>query len=57
MGISEGLIHQTLSPRVAVLSSPDVEKIALENGLYDFASLLRPFENSVEGSESTTHFE
>ena len=44
-------IHSTLSPRIAVLSSPDVQAALDANHLGDFSDLLKPFEDSVENRE------
>ncbi|PWN52637.1 hypothetical protein IE53DRAFT_384894 [Violaceomyces palustris] len=41
-------IHAALCPRVAVLSSEDVDQLVQENGVNDLSSLLRPFESTVE---------
>lgn len=49
--MAEPQIHRALCPRVAVLSSPDVDDLVHANDLDDLASLLRPFENSVERRE------
>lgn len=46
--MSDLRIHAALSPRVAVLSSPDVDRVIQLNGIPDFPTLLRPFESSVE---------
>ena len=46
--MSDLRIHAALSPRVAVLSSPDVDQVVQLNGIPDLPTLLRPFESSVE---------
>lgn len=46
--MSDLRIHAALSPRVAVLSSPDVDRVVQANGIPDLPTLLRPFESSVE---------
>ncbi|SPO28195.1 uncharacterized protein UTRI_04590_B [Ustilago trichophora] len=46
--MSDLRIHAALSPRVAVLSSPDVDRVVQLNGIPDLSTLLRPFEFSVE---------
>lgn len=46
--MSDLRIHAALSPRVAVLSSPDVDRVIQLNNIPDLATLLRPFEFSVE---------
>ncbi|CDU25237.1 uncharacterized protein SPSC_05071 [Sporisorium scitamineum] len=46
--MSDLRIHAALSPRVAVLSSPDVDRVIQLNGIPDLPTLLRPFEFSVE---------
>lgn len=46
--MSDLRIHAALAPRVAVLSSPDVDRIIQLNGIPDLPTLLRPFESSVE---------
>ncbi|SNX85279.1 uncharacterized protein MEPE_03988 [Melanopsichium pennsylvanicum] len=46
--MSDLRIHAALSPRVAVLSSPDVDRVVQLNGIPDLSTLLRPFESSVE---------
>ncbi|KAN0065887.1 hypothetical protein ACQY0O_001018 [Thecaphora frezii] len=46
--MSDYTIHKALSPRVAVLSSLDVDRLVQLNGLPHLAALLRPFESSVE---------
>ncbi len=46
--MSDLRIHAALSPRVAVLSSPDVDRVIQLNGIPDLPTLLRPFESSVE---------
>ena len=46
--MSDLRIHAALSPRVAVLSSPDVNRVIQFNGIPDLPTLLRPFEFSVE---------
>ncbi len=46
--MSDLRIHAALSPRVAVLSSPDVDRVIQFNGIPDLSTLLRPFEFSVE---------
>ncbi|KAJ9473896.1 Trafficking protein particle complex III-specific subunit 85 [Pseudozyma hubeiensis] len=46
--MSDLRIHAALSPRVAVLSSPDVDRVVQLNGIPDLPTLLRPFEFSVE---------
>ncbi|KAK0546623.1 hypothetical protein OC845_004521 [Tilletia horrida] len=45
--MSESIIFRALCPRVAVLSSPDVNVVAQDNGCDDFAELLRPFEAQI----------
>ncbi|TKY89852.1 hypothetical protein EX895_001149 [Sporisorium graminicola] len=46
--MSDLRIHAALSPRVAVLSSPDVDRVIQLNAIPDLPTLLRPFEFSVE---------
>ncbi|CEH13767.1 Protein with predicted involvement in meiosis (GSG1) [Ceraceosorus bombacis] len=47
---AQHIVHSALSPRLAVLASPDVDKAILRpNGVPDLAALLRPFEASVRG--------
>ncbi|PWY99675.1 hypothetical protein BCV70DRAFT_200600 [Testicularia cyperi] len=46
--MSDLRIHSALSPRVAILSSPDVDRVTQLNGIPDLSTLLRPFEFSVE---------
>lgn len=46
--MSDLRIHAALAPRVAVLSSPDVDRIIQFNNIPDLPTLLRPFESSVE---------
>lgn len=50
-------VHSALSPRIAILSSPDVQTVLEANHLNDFADLLKPFEDSVENRESLIVFE
>jgi hypothetical protein len=44
-------IHSALSPRIGILSSPDVQAILEANHFTEFSDLLKPFEDSVEHSE------
>ncbi|PWN44882.1 hypothetical protein IE81DRAFT_320856 [Ceraceosorus guamensis] len=47
---AQHIVHSALSPRLAVLASPDVDEAILRpNGVPDLAALLRPFEASVRG--------
>lgn len=46
--MSDLRIHAALSPRVAVLSSPEVDRVVQINSIPDLPTLLRPFESSVE---------
>lgn len=46
--MSDLRIHTALSPRVAVLCSPDVDRVVQLNGIPDLPTLLRPFESSVQ---------
>lgn len=41
-------IHAALAPRVAVLSSPDVDEVLAPNNFDSFADLLKPFQESIE---------
>ncbi|UZJ55920.1 hypothetical protein CBS101457_005240 [Exobasidium rhododendri] len=41
-------IHSALSPRIGVLSSPDVQATLEANRFTDFSDLLKPFENTIE---------
>ncbi|EPQ31061.1 uncharacterized protein PFL1_01250 [Pseudozyma flocculosa PF-1] len=45
--MSDLTVHAALSPRVAILSSPDVDRVIQTNNIPDLAALLRPFEASV----------
>lgn len=44
-------VHYALSPRIGVISSPDVLSALEANHLTDFADLLKPFEDSIENRE------
>lgn len=44
-------IHLALAPRVAVLNSPDVSEVLGPNGFLDFAELLKPFQDDIEGGK------
>ena len=44
-------IHSALSPRIGILSSPDVREALEANHFTDFSDLLKPFEDSIEGRE------
>lgn len=44
-------VHSALSPRIGILSSPDVQTVLQANHLNDFADLLKPFEDLVENRE------
>lgn len=48
-GSANVLIHRTLCPRIACLSSPDVQQVLEPNGFADLAECLQPFEESVRG--------
>lgn len=41
-------IHSALAPRVAVLSSPDVDDVLAPNNVDGLADFLRPFQHTVE---------
>ncbi|PWN32069.1 uncharacterized protein FA14DRAFT_162337 [Meira miltonrushii] len=41
-------IHAALAPRIAVLSSPDVDEALAPNNFDSFADLLKPFQESIE---------
>jgi len=41
-------ILSSLSPLIAIVSSPDVDGICLKNGLKDIVEVLRPFEKGLE---------
>ncbi|MCO5565827.1 hypothetical protein L7F22_019502 [Adiantum nelumboides] len=41
-------IHAALAPRIAVLSSSDVDEVLAPNNFDSFADLLKPFQESIE---------
>ncbi|PWN20691.1 hypothetical protein BCV69DRAFT_312642 [Microstroma glucosiphilum] len=43
------IVHRALSPRIAVLSSPDVDEILRPNNFGDLSDCLRPFEEILQG--------
>lgn len=45
------IVHRALSPRIAVLSSPDVDEILRPNNFGDLSDCLRPFEEILQGGE------
>lgn len=47
------IVHRALSPRIAVLSSPDVDEVLRPNNFGDLTDCLRPFEEILQGGEST----
>lgn len=46
--MDDSLVHRTLCPRIAVLTSPDVDATIQANGAAHLVDLLRPFENATE---------
>lgn len=46
------IVHRALSPRIAVLSSPDVDEILRPNNFGDLSDCLRPFEEILQGGKS-----
>jgi hypothetical protein len=50
-------VHCALSPRIGVLSSPDVQALLDANHLATFADLLRHFEDSIEHRKHSMTYE
>lgn len=42
-------IHSALAPRIAVLSSPDVDEVLAPNNIHNLSDFLKPFQSSIEG--------
>ncbi|KAG5459337.1 MAG: hypothetical protein BJ554DRAFT_271, partial [Olpidium bornovanus] len=47
--LSRDFVLRALSPRIAVVSSPDADVLCQENGLTNFCELLRPFGDRIDG--------
>ena len=50
--MADRTVHRAYSPRIAVLTSPDVDRIVQKNGVAHFAALLRAFEWSAQNGAS-----